>query len=163
MTREDELTMTSSVETTAAQRTREEMLVQRSAGWFLFVALISLINSILYFLDFRVEFLVRLWGGLGLAVTEVVSVLARRSGDVVPILALIFSIVISALFIVFWKFARKGNLWAFNAGAGLYALDAVWILISRIYVNVAFHALALFFMLGGVYGISRLQQLKQAE
>jgi hypothetical protein len=155
--------MTSNVETTAAQRTRGEMLVQRSAGWFLFVALISLINSILYFLDFHVEFLVRLWGGLGLAVTEVVPVLARRSGGVIPILALIFSVVISALFIVLWKFARKGNLGAFYAGAGLYALDAIWILISRIYVNVAFHAIALFFMLGGVYGISRLQQLKQAE
>ena len=55
-----------------------------------------------------------------------------------------------AFFLVFWHFARKANKWAFLAGAGLYALDGLSILLffrPRL-IDLAFHALALFFMLG---------------
>ena len=99
-------------------RTRDEMLVQRSAGWFLFVALISLVNSVFYFFDFYVVVLIRLWGGLGLAVTELACLLAQRSGGAAPVLALIFSIVISVLFIVFWKFAVRATRGAFTLARG---------------------------------------------
>lgn len=158
-----ENTLTSDVKATIEQKVREEMVVKGSAGWFLFVALISLINSVLYAFDVHVGFFLRLWGGLGLAVTESLSVLARRGGGVGLILALIIDLFISGLFIVFWIVARKGNKCAFWAGAGLYALDGVWILLSwqRPYVDVAFHAAALFSMLLGVGAISRLQRLGQ--
>jgi hypothetical protein len=158
-----EHTVTSNVKGTMERKAREEMVVKRNAGWFLFVALISLINSILYGFDVHVEFFLRLWGGLGLAVTELVSVFARRSGGVGFVLALIINGFISGLFLVFWNFARKGNKWAFWAGAGLYALDGLSILLflRPPLVDLAFHAVALFFMLGGAYAISRLQRLEQ--
>lgn len=159
-----EHTLTSDVKATIEQKVREEMVVKGSAGWFLFVALISLINSVLYAFDVRIGFFLRLWGGLGLAVTESLSVLARRGGGVGLILALIINCLISGLFLVFWNFARKADQWAFWVGAGLYALDGVWILLSwqRLYVDVAFHAAALFSMLLGVGAISRLQRLEQS-
>ena len=155
--------MTINVNSPIEQNVREEMVVKRSASWFLFVALISLINSVLSVFDVHVAFLLRLWGGLGLAITELVSVLAHRGGGVGSIAALIINGFISGIFLVFWNFARKGHKWTFWAGAGLYALDALWILLSwqRPYISVAFHALALFFMLGGVYAVSRLQRLEQ--
>jgi hypothetical protein len=160
-----EHTVTSNVKATMEQKAREEMVVKRGAGWFLFVALISLINSILYGFDVHIEFLLRLWGGLGLAVTELVSVFARRSGGVGFVLALIINGFISGLFLVFWNFARKGNKWAFWTGAVLYALDGLSILLflRPLLVDLAFHSVALFFMLGGAYAISRLQRLEQTS
>jgi hypothetical protein len=75
---------------------------------------------------------------------------------------------LSGIFLVFWNFARKVRKWAWGAGAALYALDALSILLSwrswqRPYVNMAFHALILFFMLAGVSAISRLQRLEQTS
>jgi len=147
------------------QTVREDGLIKRASECFLYVAFISLFNSIFYIFDFRLDFLIRLWGGLGLGVTELISVLARRAGGVAPILALMLNLILSGAFIVFWYFARKGNLWAFCAGAGLFALDGIWILLTwpRPYANVAFHIFSLLFMLAGVHGISRLEQLKQAQ
>jgi hypothetical protein len=110
------------------QTVREDGLIKRGCECFLYVAFISLFNSIFYVFDFRLDFLIRLWGGLGLGVTELISVLARRAGGVVPILALILNLILSGAFIVFWYFARKGHLGAFCAGSGLFALDGIWIL-----------------------------------
>ena len=88
--------------------------------------------------------------------------LARRSGGVGFVLVLIINGFIAGVFLVFWNFALKGNKWAFWAGAGIYALGGLLILLfwHRPLVNVAFHALALFWMLGGVNAISRLQKLE---
>jgi hypothetical protein len=147
------------------QRIREDGLIKRAAECFLYVAFISLFNSIFYVCGFRLDILLRLWGGLGLGVTELISVLAHRAGGVVPILALILNLILSGAFIVFWYFARKGNLWAFSSGAGLFALDGIWILLTwpQPYANVAFHVFELLFMLGGVYSISRLERLEQPD
>jgi len=147
------------------QKAREQMIVKRGAEWFLFVALISLINSILYGFNVHIAFFLRLWGGLGLAVTELVSVFARRAGGVGFVLALTINGFISGLFLVFWHFARKANKWAFLAGAALYALDGLAILLffrPRL-VDLAFHALALFFMLGGAYAVFRLPRIDPKE
>jgi hypothetical protein len=150
---------------TIEQKVRAQLLIKNSAFWFVSVAAISLINTILYLFDVHIEFLLRLWGGLGLGVTELVSVLARRNGGVGFVLALITNGFIAGVFLVLWYFARKGNKWAFWSGVGLYALDGIFILLSwhHALVDVAFHAFALFWMLGGVNAISRLQKLEQTN
>lgn len=157
--------MTFNVNSAIEQEVQDKLVVRRSADQLLIVALISLINTILLFFGVHVEFLIRLWGGIGLAITEQVALLAHRVGGIGSLAALIINGFLSGMLIVFWNFARKGNKWAFWAGAALYALDALWILLSweRPYVNLAFHALVLFFLLGGVSAISRLRRLEQTS
>jgi hypothetical protein len=143
----------------AREETRAEMVVKSSAGWFLFVAAISLTNIILYLFDVHIRFFIRLWGGLGLGATELLLAASARGIGIGLILALIIAGVIVAVFFAIWNFARKGNKWAFWLGAGLYAVDGLLILLffESPLGNLAFHAFALFWMLQGVGAISRLR------
>jgi hypothetical protein len=137
------------------QKLRLQMAVKGGAGWFLWVAGLSLINSILYFSGIRFQFI------FGLGVAQFVSVLARRGGGAGFILALIINGFVAAVFVLFWHFARKSNKWAFWTGMGLYAVDGLLMLPFGAFLAVAFHAFALFWMFGGLAAISKLQELEE--
>lgn len=158
-----EQTATSKTGTTIEQKVQTEMILKSCASWLLSIAVLSLVNTVLYLFGIPIEFLFRLWGGLGLAVTELVSVLALRSGGFALILALIINGFIAGVFIVLWSFARKAKSWAFWAGAGLYALDGLFILVSwqRPVGVLIFHGLAVLLILRGAGASSTLQKLEQ--
>ncbi len=63
---------------------------------------------------------------------------------------------------IFWRFARKGEQWAFVAGMAIYALDATLVLYFKDILAAAFHAYALYRICTGMSGIPALQRLQQA-
>lgn len=138
------------------QKLRAEQLVKNGAGWFLAIAGLSIVNSVLTMSGTRFSFI------FGLGITQIVDAIARQSGATGSTLGLIVNLFIAGVFVLFWSFARKGERWAFLVGMALYATDGLILLPFKDYLSAAFHAYALFRIYGGMQGIPVLQQLQQA-
>ena len=139
------------------QRVRWQHALKAAAVWFLWVAGLSLVNSVLYLSGVKFRFI------FGLGIAQLVDGLARHAGDASFILDIIINGFLVGVFVVLFNFARQGRKWAFRAGMILYALDGLLMLLFKAYLAVAFHAFALFWMNGGLVAISKLSELEQAS
>lgn len=138
------------------QKLRAERVVKAGAGWFLTVAILSLVNSVLSMSGAHIGFI------FGLGFAELVDALAHQAGQTGFALDLVINGFVSGVFVVFWNFARKGEHWAFIVGMALYALDALVMLYFRDILAVAFHAYALYRIYSGMSGIPVLKKLEAA-
>jgi hypothetical protein len=128
---------------TAAQATALAR-VRISARWFYWIAGLSLINSAVVIFGGNFHFVV------GLGVTSVVDVLAKRAGTTGIVLDLIINGFVAGLFYLFGSYASKAQKWAFLVGMGLYALDGLLLLAGQDFLSVAFHAYALYCIYRGL-------------
>src|SRR5262249_32633274 len=138
------------------QKLRAERVVKAGASWFITVAVLSLVNSVLSMTGAPIRFI------FGLGVSELVDALAHQAGQTGFGLDLIINGFVAALFLLFWRFARQGAQWAFLVGMAIYALDAVLVLYFKDILAAAFHAYALYRMYTGMSGIPALQNAQQA-
>ena len=138
------------------QKLRAERMVRVGASWFVTIAGLSMINSVLSMSGAGIRFI------FGLGIADQVDKLAHQAGQTGFALDLIINGFVAGVFVVFWRFARKGEQWAFIVGMALYALDAVLMLYARQILSVAFHAYALYRMYSGMSGIPALQRAQQA-
>ncbi len=125
------------------------------AGWFYWIAGLSLINTIAAMAGTE-------WGFIfGLAITQVVDELAKMAGGgVATVAALVVDLFIAGVLVVIGVLARKGHEWAYWLGMVLYAMDGLVSLIATFWLGVAFHAFALF----SIYqGLSAHKQLRALE
>jgi hypothetical protein len=138
-------------------KVRWQHALKAAAAWFLWVAGLSMVNSVFYLSGVRFQFI------FGLGIAQLVDGLARRAGGASFVLDIIINGFLVGVFVVFFNFARQGRKWAFRAGMILYALDGLLMLLFKAYLGLAFHAFALFWMNGGLVAISKLRELEQAS
>jgi hypothetical protein len=150
------ITGTSPSSALVEQKLRAEQLVKNGAGWFLAIAGLSIVNSVLMLSGTRFSFI------FGLGITQIVDAVGRQGGTTGPTLGLVVNAFIVGVFVLFWNFARKGEKWAFLVGMALYAIDGLILLPFKDYLSVAFHAYALFRIYGGMQGIPALERIRQA-
>jgi hypothetical protein len=136
------------------QKLRAERVVKAGASWFLMVGVLSLINSVLSMSGAGIRFI------FGLGIAQFVDAFARQAGQSGFALSLIINGCVAGVFVLFWNFARKGEQWAFMIGMGLYAVDALVMLMSQNLLPVAFHAYALYRIYRGMNGIHVLKQFE---
>jgi hypothetical protein len=139
-----------------AQKLRVEQALKASSSWFIVIAGLSLVNSVLFMTGARLHFI------FGLGLTQIVDALAHNIGSTGVMLDLIINGVIAAVFALFWNFARTGQKWAWLAGMGLYVLDGLILLLFKDFLSVAFHGWALYRMSTGWKLLPVLEKLKQA-
>jgi hypothetical protein len=145
-----------SIADVTAQKLRAEQLVKAAAGWFLWIGGLSVVNSIAGLAGGGVHFIV------GLGITQVVDALAHQIGSSGLVLDIIINGFVVGIFVLFWKFASKGQSWAFMVGMILYALDGLLLLMFKDIFSVAFHAYALFRIYTGMKLLPMLHQLETA-
>ena len=136
------------------QKLRAERVVKAGASWFLMVGVLSLVNSVLSMSGAGIRFI------FGLGIAQFVDALARQAGQSGFALSLIINGCVAGVFVLFWNFARKGEQWAFMIGIGLYAVDALVMLMSQDILAVAFHGYALYRIYRGMNGIRALKQFE---
>ena len=127
-----------------AQKTILEHALKSRASWFIMVAGLSLVNSVLSMTGAKVHFI------FGLGFTQIVDAVAHRAGGAGMALDLVINGIVAGVFAFFWNFARKGQKWAWFAGMGLYAVDALVLLPFKDFLSLAFHAYALYRMWSGL-------------
>jgi hypothetical protein len=137
------------------QKLRAEQIVKNGAGWFLAIAGLSVLNSVLTISGAGFHFI------FGLGVTEIVDAVGRQTGATGSTLGMVVNLFIAGVFVLFWKFARTGAKWAFLAGMVLYLIDGLILIPFKDFLGVAFHAYALFRIYQGLQGIPALEDLRR--
>jgi len=135
------------------QRLRLQNRMRSGAGWLMAVALFSVVNSALVFFDAKLHFIV------GLGVTQLADGVAHHAGPAGTMAGFIVSLFMAGLFLLFWKFAREGQQWAFLTGMILYGLDGLIFLPIGLMLDFGFHIFALYCMYKGLSALSELNKL----
>ena len=99
--------------------------MRRGAGWFLTIAILSGVNSVLQIFDAKIRFI------FGLGITQVVDAVAHRMGQN----GTLVMICVDGLFIVMLflcsRWAKVGSQGAFLGGMIAYGLDGVFALVLQ--------------------------------
>jgi len=142
-----------------AEMAKQRQLVLAGANWFIWIAGLSLVNSVLFIAGSNWSFF------LGLGATRFVD----DFGDIVitgttgHVLALAVDVVIAGIFVGLGLVSRNGALWSFIVGTVLLVLDALLLAWITDWGAVAFHGLALFFVIRGFQASRRLAALRTAS
>jgi GYF domain 2 len=126
-----------------------EKQAKSGAGWFFWIAGLSLINTIVSMSGGKFQFIV------GLGVSQVIDQVAQGTGSSIGSgIGLFLNLLVFGLFIFFGVFARKMHSWAFIVGMVLYGLDFLLFLWLALrfgagFLPLAFHAYALFWIFRG--------------
>lgn len=131
-----------------------EARAKSGARWFLWIAGLSLVNSIASFAGAKFHFV------LGLGITQVFDGVAKRSAGAGNFVALLLDAFVAGIFILFGLLAIKGRDWAFILGIILYALDGFLFLLVKDIVGIGFHLFAIFFIYRGLKASEALAKLK---
>lgn len=113
------------------------------AGWFKTIAILSLLNIFLYFIDISFVF--------GLSSTQLLQV-AIQTDLINPVVGVFGMLFIPAFFyLTWWMTAKKGYRLCYNIGYALYVLDAVLFVVlmyksgeMAFIPDLIFHAIVLF-------------------
>jgi hypothetical protein len=137
------------------QKLRAEQIVKNGASWFLAIAGLSILNSVLTLSGTNFHFI------FGLGITAIVDAVGRQSGTTGSALSLVVNLFIGGVFLLFWNFARRGERWAFLVGMALYAVDGLILVPFKDFLGIAFHAYALFRIYNGMQGLPVLEELRR--
>ena len=133
-----------------------EKRIKNGAGWFYWIAGLSLINTISALSGSEFGFI------LGLGMTDVVNVIAREFGSVGKIIAIVMDAVLLGMFGLFGFFAGKRHQWAFIVGMVIYGIDALIFIVASEWLSVGFHGFALFCIFQGLKANSEHKALQRA-
>ena len=131
--------------------------LKRSAGWFDWIAALSVVNSVISLFNGNWTFL------LGLGVTQLINYLAQRSGNSrAQVIGVVVTLLVAGFFWLMGRFAKQGQRWALILGMVLYTLDGGLLLLGQDWFSVAFHAYALF-MLSKAFGAIKQYETAKHE
>lgn len=147
---------TASTPAAADPRASVILRMRRGAGWFITIALLSGINSVLQIFDAKIRFI------FGLGITQVVDALARGGGQNGTILMIAVDGVFIVMLILCAKWAKAGSQGAFLGGMIAYALDGVLLLLFSVWLDAAVHAYALYMIWQGYSASRELAQMQLA-
>ncbi|OGF58649.1 MAG: hypothetical protein A2Y62_03830 [Candidatus Fischerbacteria bacterium RBG_13_37_8] len=135
------------------EKLKNEQQFKSGAGWFFWIAGLSLINSIIMLAGKNWAFIV------GLGITQIIDSVALHLGEAFfyKLIAFVFDLIAAGIFIVFGVFARKGHRWSFIIGMILYALDGLLFILVADYLSIGFHALVLFFLYSGLSALKKIK------
>jgi|ERR1700690_289514 len=144
-----------SIANVVEQKLRAERVVKTGAGWFITIAVLSMVNSVLSMSGAHIRFI------FGLGIAEFVDGLAHQAGQTGFALDLVINGFLAGVFVLFWHFARKAEQWAFIVGMALYIADALVTIYFQDWLAVAFHAYGVYRIYSGMSGIPALQEAQR--
>ena len=135
-----------------AEMAKQTQLVRSGANWLIWVAGLTLVNSILFLAGSNWAFF------LGLGATQFSDAFGKEviTGTTGQVLALTVDVVIAGIFAGLGLISRNGALWSFIVGMVLLVLDALLLVWVADWAAVAFHGLALFLIARGFQAARQL-------
>lgn len=130
--------------------------VRSSAGWFTWIAGLSLLNSLVTVFNGNWNFVV------GLGSTQLVDGFLSNPDGSASIMALAIDFAIAALFYMFSYFGKKRKTWAFIIGMVIYALDTLIFVWVKDLPSIGFHIYALYWIFLGFNANRKLKNLYSA-
>jgi hypothetical protein len=130
--------------------------VKSGAGWFYWIAGLSLVNSILSVFGQEGGFVI------GLGITQVFDALAKGAGGAGPAVALVLDLLAAGFFVLLGVFASRRHAWAFILGMVLYSFDALIFVLATFWLGVGFHVFALVCIFAGFSANQKLRAQQRA-
>jgi hypothetical protein len=148
----------------AAVSAETQMRVKSGANWFYWIAVLSLINSIVLVSGGSWNFIV------GLGITQIADAVILTAGgggrvgelNALVVIVLMFDILVAAVFAGFGYFAGRGSAAMFIVGIVIYVLDGLIYLVFGDYLAAGFHAFALFYIIRGLLAAFEMRKLSHA-
>ncbi len=142
-----------------------EARARNGVNWFFWIAGLSIINTIIFIAGGNITFI------LGLGATQFVDGLTSammqdlgaNSITVLRLASLAVDIGLAGIFVVAGLLSRKKYRWAIITGMVLYVADAILFIWAGDWFAVAFHALALWGLWGGLRATNALRKLASAQ
>jgi hypothetical protein len=137
---------------------KNEEEVKKGASWFFWIAILSIINTIIVYLNGSLNFVI------GLGITQIVdafTIFYEPGGfNLDKTTGLSINLLITSIFFLFGYYAKQKKTWAFIVGMVLYALDGLVFLPVQDYWGFGFHVFALFMIFKGFQAIRVLNKIK---
>ena len=130
--------------------------MRRGAGWFLTIAILSGINSLLEIFAPKIRFI------FGLGITQLVDAIGHGGGQNGMFVPVAVDGIFIVMLILCSKWAKAGSPGAFLGGMIAYALDGVLLLRFSMWLDAAVHAYALYMIWQGYAAARELVQMQQA-
>jgi hypothetical protein len=130
-----------------------EARIKSGASWFYWIAVLSLINSVVALTGSGYGFIV------GLGITQFIDAIGKSLGSAGTVVALGLDLAAAAVLFVFGIFAGKRHSWAFIVGMALYGLDGLLFLIVGDWLALGFHGFALFCIFSGYQAMRKHQEI----
>ena len=130
------------------------------ANWFYWIAGLTIVTSVIAFGGGGIRFLISL--GITQIIDGVAEALSAEAGGAVKAIALVLSLLISGVFIVFGLLANKKMLGAYIVGMVLFGLDGLLSLVFQDWIGVIAHGVVLFFLFRGFQAGRELVSLEKA-
>lgn len=146
MPQEHQLTQeeVSEIESQLANRMAIQRTAKNGANWFYWICGLSILNTIIYSFGGKMSFI------FGLGATNLTDVFIGELFDNPAFIQIVVSVALSSIYIICGYFANKGFKAAFIVGAVLYILDAIIYIVLGEFLDVAFHAFALYEIYKGI-------------
>ena len=127
------------------------------AGWFFWIAGLSLVTSVISLTGGQWGFAISL--GFMQIADAIAAALADELGVAAKAAAFGFDVIAAGVFVLFGVLARRRQNWAYLAGIVVYVADALIFLLAEDWVGLGFHGFALFFMIRGLRASFALAKL----
>lgn len=138
---------------------QSKMRVERQlvigANWFIWIAGLSILNTVIYLMGYQLNFVV------GLGATQFIDGIANVVYGNFKIIAFVLDIIVAGIFALFGVFAKKRYKWSFIIGMILYSADALIFIFFQDWIAVAFHVYALFGIFKGFQANNILKKINQ--
>jgi hypothetical protein len=132
----EQATPASSAESIAAANP----VVVSGARWFWWIVGFSIVNIVLFQSGSDISFVI------GLGMTSVSDAIFEEA----KLIGFAIDAVILGFFGLMGLYAQRGKLWAFYVGIAVYVLDACIYVYVEDWLSIAFHGLALFYLIKAV-------------
>jgi hypothetical protein len=138
------------------KRLEIEQRAKSGAGWFYWIAGLSVINSIILMAGGSISFPV------GLGITQFIIAIAISVGKGAQFIGLILNLIVAAVFIGIGAVAHKRHSWAFIVGLILYGVDGLLFLLIKEWLSIGFHIFAFIGILSGLKAANKLKESSPA-
>ena len=128
-------------------------------NWFYWIAGLTMITSLFTFGGGGFRFLISL--GSTQVIDGFATGLAQELGSAAKVVALVFDLIITGIFVLFGFLASKKMLWAYVLGMVVFGMDGLVNLLFGDFIGVLAHGFALFFLVRGFLAGRELVSLEQ--
>jgi hypothetical protein len=130
------------------------------ANWFYWIAGLTIVTSIISFGGGNWRFLISL--GTTQVIDQVADAFSAELGAAPKVIALVFDVILAAVFVVFGVLANKKFLWAYILGMAVFVFDGLVSLLVEDWIGVIAHVVVVIFMVPGFMAGRKLVEIEQA-
>ncbi len=145
----------------ANEQEKQEKIISGSASWFLWIAILSIVNITLVAFGQNTSFLLGL--GVNYALLGIFGEVDEALGNNLMLYGYITAYLFSALYILIWNKSKKKKQKAYLAGLIIYGIDTLLFVLSKEWFSVALHLFVLWMLYMGYATLLRYRKIEREQ